>query len=94
MSKTVTPIDASILALLAQTVKGVGKEQKLVLKKTQQHLVSRLSPAAREIGRAVLAEGEDAEGSFSASALETAGALKRWARANDRPELRATRNGA
>jgi hypothetical protein len=81
MSDPVSPLDASILALLAQIPKGVGENQKLVLEKTQQNLLERLSPAAREIGLAVLAT--DAEGAFSASALATAGEMKRWAVANN-----------
>jgi hypothetical protein len=52
----VSPLDASILALLSKVPKQVKGPQVKILKEARQQLLERLSPEAREIGEAVLAE--------------------------------------
>ncbi|HXO19372.1 MAG TPA: hypothetical protein VOA87_05525 [Thermoanaerobaculia bacterium] len=79
---SVSPLDASILTLLSKVPKQVKGRQKELLEHMRRELLERLSPEAREIGQAVLAE-DGAEHAFSASAQETARELKRGARANN-----------
>jgi len=79
---SVSPLDASILALLSKVPKKVKGPQEKILDEVRQILLKRLSPEAREIGQAVLAE-DGAEVAVSAPAQETASEMKRWARANN-----------
>ncbi len=78
----ISPLDASILALLAQVPKGVEAARQALFEKTQQNLLERLSPDAREIGEVLLAK-DKAVRSFSSAAQETAAEMKRWAVANN-----------
>jgi hypothetical protein len=80
--KEISPLDASILALLAQVPKGVEAARQSLFEETQKSLLHRLSPEAREIGEAILAE-EKSVRSFSSAAQETATEMKRWAVANN-----------
>lgn len=68
--RDLSPVDASILTLLAQVPPEEPQER--------TDLLNRLSDDAREIGQAVLAE-EPTSFSFSADALETAEEFKKWA---------------
>jgi hypothetical protein len=70
---SLSPRDASILALLAQVPEGLDWSERM-----RKRLLGRLSDGAREIGDALVAD----EGSFrslSDRAQETAGEIKRWA---------------
>lgn len=77
----ISPLDASILALLAQVPKGVKAARQALFEKTQQNLLERLSPDAREIGEVLLAKDKSVR-SFSSAAQETAAEMERWAVAN------------
>lgn len=66
--KDLSPVDASILTLLAQVPREEQQEQ--------QELLQRLSAEAKEIGEVLCA---DDTSSFSADAVETAEEFKKWA---------------
>ena len=69
--RSLSPSDASILALLAQVPAK--------MQDARQRLLERLSDEeAREIGEAVVAD-KKATGSFSQPARETAAEIKQWA---------------
>jgi hypothetical protein len=80
--KEISPVDASILALLAQIPKDLSGWKRKRFEEAQARLLARLSLEAREMGEAVIANDEQAA-SFSPAAQATATAMKRWAKANN-----------
>jgi hypothetical protein len=69
--RSLSPSDASILALLAQVPAKMQDARKRLLERLSSH-------EAREIGEAVVAD-KKATGSFSQAARETAAEIKQWA---------------
>jgi hypothetical protein len=79
MMQEISPLDASILALLAQVPKEMGSDRRALFEETQRNLLHRLGNVAFEIGEAIL---DDTGRKFSLAAQATAGEMRRWAEAN------------